>query len=119
MTAFVRIDHALASRTVLRHRPADRGERLAHALVAHAARMGCTVRLSVTMVEPWCSATFSGSVIVLALDASPGPASSSWLANLPEADIPLGRDLIADIAVEPDGTRRRLRVLLCLDAAGG
>ncbi len=116
MTAFARIERAMPVRTA-RPRPADRGERLARTLVAHAARAGCTVRLSVATVEPWCSATFSGSAIVLAVDAPPGAALSAWLAALPEADIPLGRDLIADIAVEADASR--LRVLLCLDAANG
>lgn len=117
MTAFTRIERATASPAAARRPAADRGERLARTLVAHAARAGAAVRLTVATVEPWCSATFSGSVIVLTLDAPPGPALSAWLAGLPEANIPLGRDLIADIAVEPDAGK--LRVLLCLDAADG
>ncbi|MFV0921729.1 hypothetical protein ACR720_03180 [Sphingomonas parapaucimobilis] len=117
MTVHARIERAPSPRTTSSRRPADRGERLARTLVAHAARAGCAVRLTVAMVEPWCSATFSGSVIVLTLDAMPGPALTRWLAALPEAEISLGRDLIADIAVETEP--RGLRVLLCLDAANG
>lgn len=117
MTVHARIERAMPPRTTPCRRPADRGERLARTLVAHAARAGCVVRLTIAMVEPWCSATFSGSVIALTLDAMPGPALTRWLAALPEADIPLGRDLIADIAVEAEPCR--LRVLLCQDAANG
>ena len=116
MTAFARIERALPMRPT-RPRPTDRGERLARTLIAHAARAGCVVQLAVASVEPWCSATFSGSVIVLTLKAPPGAALSNWLAALPEAEIPLGRDLIADIAM--DWEARQLRVLLCLDAANG
>jgi hypothetical protein len=100
-------------------RPTDRGERLARALMAHAARAGCTVLLTIATVEPWSSATFSGSVIALSLAAAPGPALSAWLRDLPESDIPLGRDLVADIAVERVDGGWWLRVLLCLDAANG
>lgn len=96
-----------------RHRPADGGERVARALTAHAARAGCTVALRVLTVEPWASATFAGSVVTLALTAPQGPALSDWLAALPEAEIPLGRHLVADIAVEADGTI--LRLLICAD----
>ncbi|WP_322963843.1 hypothetical protein [Sphingomonas fuzhouensis] len=117
MTALARIVQAAQPRPLPVRRPADRGERLARALTAHAARNGCAVQLSVVSVEPWCSATFSGSVIVLAVEALGGAARSAWLADLAEADIPLGRDLIADIAVEAEGDALRLRVLLCLDAA--
>ncbi len=117
MTVHARIARAMPPRVTSCRRPADRSERLARTLVAHAARAGCMVRLTVAMVEPWCSATFCGSVIALTLDAPPGPALTRWLAALPEADIPLGRDLIADIVVETEPCR--LRVLLCQDAANG
>ncbi|WP_230483703.1 hypothetical protein [Sphingomonas sp. Leaf21] len=100
-------------------RPSDRGGRLARALTAHAARAGCTVLLTVENVEPWSSVTFTGSVVTLRLAAAPGNALSAWLKSLPEAEIPLGRDLIADIAAERIAGGRTLRVLLCLDAANG
>lgn len=102
-----------------RHRPADRGQRLACALTRDAASAGCVVTLSVASVEPWSSATFSGSVITLMLTAPPTAALSAWLAALPERDVPLGRDIVADLAVEPVDSGWRLRALLCLDAANG
>ena len=125
MTALARIACATSlaadrSRPAFRgHRPADRGQRLARALTGDAARAGCAVTLVVASVEPWSSATFSGSVITLILTAPTGPALSAWLAELPERDVPLGRDIVADLAVEPTGTAWRLRALLCLDAANG
>lgn len=100
-------------------RPSDRGGRPARALTAHAARAGCTVLLTVENVEPWSSVTFTGSVVTLRLAAAPGNALSAWLESLPEAEIPLGRDLIADIAAERIVGGWTLRVLLCLDAANG
>ena len=113
-----RVEHP--SRPAFRgHRPADRGQRLARALTHDAARAGCAVTLVVVSVEPWSSATFSGSVITLTLAASIVPALSAWLAALPERDIPLGRDIVADLAVEPEEDAWRLRALLCLDAANG
>ncbi len=83
------------------HRPADRGQRLACALTRDAGHAGCVVTLAVASVEPWSSATFSGSVITLMLTAPPTAALSAWLAALPERDVPLGRDIVADLAVEP------------------
>ena len=113
-----RIAGAVRSHTHLR-RPTDRGERLARALMAHAGRAGCPILLTVSTVEPWSSVTFSGSVITLAMAAAPGAALSAWLDALPEIDIPLGRDLVADIAAERIDGGWSLRVLLCLDAANG
>lgn len=102
-----------------RQRPADRGQRLACALTRDAGHAGCVVTLVVASVEPWSSATFSGSVITLMLTAPPTAALSAWLAALPERDVPLGRDIVADLAVEPVDSGWRLRALLCLDAANG
>ncbi len=121
MTALARIPSA-SPLTIDRwrhHRPADRGQRLACALTRDAARKGCTVKLTVASVEPWSSATFSGSVITLMLTAPPTAALSAWLAALPERDVPLGRDIVADLAVEPLDSGWQLRALLCLDAANG
>ena len=119
MTAMGRIEHAPAPATRCRPRPPDGGGRLARVLTAHAARAGCAVTLDILTVEPWSSATFAGTIATLSLTASPGAALSRWLAELADADLPMGRDLIADIAVEalPDG--HRLRVLVCTDAMDG
>jgi hypothetical protein len=104
-----------------RHRPADGVGRLVQVLVAHAARAGCRVAIEIVSVTPWSSATFVGSVATLALTAAPCPALARWLAALPEAEIPLGRDLVADLAVEDRraaGDGVRLCVLICNGAAG-
>lgn len=125
MTAFARIARPIATPAEQApppfrpRRPADRGARLAHALAADALRLGCRIAPVVVSVEPWSSATFNGSIIVLTLELSNDPDIARWLAELPERDIPLGRDIVADIAVEPYGEGWRLRALLCLDAANG
>ncbi|WP_343528899.1 hypothetical protein [Sphingomonas sp.] len=100
-------------------RPADGGDRLVHMLTGHAARAGADVTIGVLTVEPWCSATFSGSVFTLSLTGCRTPAFSRWLADLAEADLPMGRDVIADIAIEPTCAGHFLRVLTCADAAKG
>ncbi|MDR6145887.1 hypothetical protein QE363_001680 [Sphingomonas sp. SORGH_AS870] len=121
MTALAWSDPARRSAGLCRSRPrpADRGERLARVLAAHAAQAGCMVTIAVQAVEPWSSATFSGSVATLSLAAPSSPALAAWLADLAEADIPLGRDIVADLAVEPAAEGWLLRVLTCADAANG
>lgn len=125
MNAFARIAHSTdaqadRARPAFRpHRPADRGERLARALRADAARAGCAITLSVQTVEPWSSGIFSGAVITLSLDGSACPALAIWLAELRERDIPLGRDIVADLTVERVDHGWWVRALLCLDAANG
>ncbi|WP_294239594.1 hypothetical protein [uncultured Sphingomonas sp.] len=118
MNAFARIAPVRRARFVS-HRPADRGDRLARALTADASRAGCMIRLTVEAVEPWSSATFSGSLITLTLTAPSGPALAAWLSELPDRDIPLGRDIVADLSVVPQADGWRVQALLCLDAAQG
>ena len=100
-------------------RPADGGDRLARMLTAHAARAGAEVMIGILSVEPWSSATFSGRVSILSLTACPTPVLADWLATLGEADLPMGRDVIADIAVEATSFGHQLRILTCVDAANG
>lgn len=100
-------------------RTADRSERLARILSTDAMHAGCLVALEVEDMTPWSSATFSGVVVTLTLTAPHDPALSAWLAELPERDIPMGRDIVADLAIEPMDGAWRLRALLCLDAAHG
>ncbi|MGE7204050.1 hypothetical protein ACQKJZ_00045 [Sphingomonas sp. NPDC019816] len=121
MTAMARIEHAPRSAPIFRHRQhcGDGNRRLTRVLTADAARAGCDIALELVAVEPWSSATFTGSVVTLSLVAPAGPALTRWLADLPEADLPMGRDLVADIAVERDAAGCRLRVLICCDAADG
>ncbi len=100
-------------------RPVDRGERLARILSGDAMRAGCPVVLEVEDVTPWSSATFAGVVVTLTLTARAAPALFAWLAELPDRDLPMRRDIVADLTVEPVDDAWRLRALLCLDAANG
>lgn len=102
-----------------RPRSNDGVDRLTRVLTAHAARAGCAVSVDIRSTEPWASATFTGTVATLALAFRPSPAVTRWLADLPEADLPIGRDLVADIAVVPAPGDCCLSVLICNDAANG
>jgi hypothetical protein len=119
MTVMERVAHTPMPATRPRLRSNDGVGRLTRVLTAHAARAGCTVSIDIMSAEPWASATFTGTVATLALAFEPGPAMTRWLADLPEADLPMGRDLVADIAVAPAAGGCCLSVLICSDAANG
>lgn len=119
MTVMERIAHTPMPATRPRLRSNDGVDRLTRVLTAHAVRAGCTVSIDTMSAEPWASATFTGTVATLALAFEPGPAITRWLADLPEADLPMGRDLVADIAVLPAAGGCCLSVLICSDAANG
>lgn len=122
MNAITRIDPPAGSAngashpTVRPRRPADHGDRLARALTADAAHVGCRITLSVLTFAPWSSGLFDGSTVTLRLTAPTSPALSAWLADLPERDVPMGRDIVADIAVAPMDGAWRVTALVCRDA---
>lgn len=47
----------------------------------------------------WASATFTGARHTLRLECPPSAALESWLAALPDADLPLRGHLVADLTV--------------------
>ncbi|AOH83717.1 hypothetical protein AWL63_06790 [Sphingomonas panacis] len=77
----------------------DAGVRLERALVASAAQAGCTVTIADASWVRWASATFTGARHTLWLTGAVGPALDRWLADLPEAELPLRESLVADLAV--------------------
>jgi len=86
--------------------------RLLRALSLSAARRGVTITLLAAAERPWSSATFTGGRWTLTLRLS-GADVAAWLAILPEEDLPLPGQIVADMVVlaTEDGTAT-LEVLL-------
>lgn len=72
---------------------------LRHVVLRNAAEAGCNVTVDVTGMTRWASATFAGARHRLTLCGEDAAALDAWVAGLPEADLPLRRHLVADVAV--------------------
>lgn len=66
-----------------------------------ALAAGCAIALVEGDAAPWWSATFVGDAVWLTIAFDRSPAADRWLAELPEADLPIVRRLVADCLVEP------------------
>ncbi len=77
----------------------DAATLLERRLVASAAAAGCAIAVVSTDWTPWASATFNGACHELRIALPARAAAEAWLADLPEADLPLAGHLVADIAV--------------------
>ena len=80
-------------------READSTTLLMRAIDADARRAGCAVTLSRAETTRWSSATFTGARHALAIEAPDSPTLEAWLDALPEADLPLRAQLVADLVV--------------------
>ncbi|UVO51910.1 hypothetical protein M0208_15840 [Sphingomonas sp. SUN019] len=72
---------------------------LERAIAASATAYGITITFDATHMTAWESATFSGARHVLEAHATAAKAIDTWLAQLPEADLPLHGHLVADLAI--------------------
>ena len=72
---------------------------LLRALLRDAAARGCAVDAEIGASTHWASATFTGARHRLMLRGASGAVLDAWLAGLPEAELPLRRHLVADVAV--------------------
>jgi hypothetical protein len=77
----------------------DAGTALVRAIEASAKRAGCTVRMKASDWTRWASATFTGARHELSLEADESGALDGWLAELPEAELPIRGHLVADVVV--------------------
>lgn len=77
----------------------DVGGRLERALIAAAARAGHAIGITGTRSTPWASVTFTGARHRLTIEAVATPGLHAWIAELPEADLPLSGHIVADLAV--------------------
>lgn len=82
------------------------------ALAASAGPRQLVLELREVWERPWCSATFTGVRLTLALGVS-GADPGAWLAALPDEDLPVPGRLVADVVVvAADGIGATLEVLL-------
>lgn len=72
---------------------------LERAIAASAKAHGMTIAFDATRMTRWESATFLGARHVLEARAPAADAIDPWLAQLPEADLPLHGHLVADLAI--------------------
>jgi hypothetical protein len=76
----------------------DAATLLDRALTTSAARAGLELAVTTAESTRWASATFTGARHVLEV-AIGGDAAAAWLAELPEAELPMRGHLVADLAV--------------------
>lgn len=77
----------------------DAGTLLRRAIERDARRAECAATLTLDESTRWASATFIGARHRLSLDGPDDAAFAQWLASLPEADLPIRRHLVADLAI--------------------
>lgn len=75
----------------------DAATLLTSALLKNAERAGCPIAQLTADWDRWASATFNGARHRLTFRAPRSPALDSWIAGLPETDLPLRGHLVADI----------------------
>lgn len=73
---------------------------LMRAIDADARRAGCAVTLARAASTRWSSATFIGARHELTVEATDSPALDAWLDALPEAELPVRAQLVADLVVK-------------------
>lgn len=87
----------------------SRGPDAATLLVRSLARSAAAHRVDAAINEPdstpWASATFAGARHVLGIELRPTAAAAAWLADLPEADLPMRGHLVAEVVVTDVETR--------------
>jgi hypothetical protein len=89
-----------ANRRVHRRAPAgSAAELIERALLADAARWGVTFAVERARATAWASATFSGARHHLTVRGESAARAQGWLAALPEAELPVRGNLVADLAV--------------------
>ena len=80
--------------------PRDDGDAL---LAAFADRLGALVLIE-RLVTPWVSATFAGARHRLSVQVAPDADLAAFCDAIAEADIPLRRGFVADVAVVDHAT---------------
>lgn len=78
---------------------ADAATLLLRAFRLSAASHGVTIERAAIADRPWASATFEGVRHTVRLDLD-GERARSWLALLPEAELPMRGHIVADLAID-------------------
>ena len=99
----------------------DAATRLDRALAVAARASGLIVTAIDHHGRPWASATFTGTQHAVTLRTPRAPALGRWVAELPDADLPLHGHLVASLAVDridDDGVEVQLTLtVLTIEAA--
>lgn len=89
-------------------REPDAAARLVRALTASLAAHGCIATIEPIREARWESGLFSGTRHVLVLSGEVSAPLDAWLAALPEIDLPMPGQFVADVDVtersEANGT---------------
>lgn len=72
---------------------------LCRAIEGDADRAGVDITIGATAARSWASATFEGARHRIALTAPATPALAAWLAALPDAELRVRGQLVADLIV--------------------
>jgi hypothetical protein len=78
----------------------DAGTLLVRAVEADAFGAGCLIRIADSDWTRWASATFNGARHQLHVEADDSPALDRWLADLPDASLPMRGHLLAEMVVK-------------------
>jgi hypothetical protein len=98
---------------VLPIRGRDAEAQVARALVAAGTSAGITAGLAELSSRPWASATFSGTQVSAVVTAPRSPSLGRWIADLPEAELPMPGHVLASLAldrIEDDGETVRTSI---------
>ena len=88
---------------------ADPARLLLRALRRSATAAACDVEVTAEATTPWSSATFAGAQHRIAVR---GTGLDTWLADLPDTDLPMRGCFVASCAVEPSADGAVLTVLV-------
>lgn len=77
----------------------DEGALLRRALERSADSAGITLAVERSDFKRWASATFTGARHAVTLRAMDGDGLDWWLGALPEADLPVRGQLVADLKI--------------------
>ena len=83
-----------------RVRPAPVESRLVAALILAGRAAGVEPAVAAHRSRPWASATFVGAQHTVTLVAPRSPGLGSWVAALPDTDLPVRGHVVASVAVE-------------------
>lgn len=93
---------------------------LERALFASAEAANCPLRIVMSQMTRWASATFAGARHELSLAGVTSPELDAWLAALPEAEFALRGHLVAEVVLlsmlrDDDAMQMSLEVLTVED----
>lgn len=78
----------------------DAAAQLARALLSSAREGTLAATVEELAARPWASATYVGTQVTLTFAAPRAPTLGRWIAELPQAELPMPGCLLASLAVD-------------------